>query len=292
MRYGCEKKIKAIGFINTLLLPAVVAGVVSIITGILIFNYQKRIEYEIDTKPFLKIHDFTEQAELLEDPRKALFFNLAGRNTTIHKIILHVKNKKLDQLYEISKIPGRGGGFDDSKIYVAFVRIIEQSKDYILHNLKQGVNKFRKDSLPLNVYYHANVANDFFKINLYQDPSLQEKGISLLSTVSAKILYSDFEVNSSNKIRSKKTKKHQFYHINSIPFVKILPNNIKEITINNLHGYREILDGFFERYGNNVKINYIKDEKDKFILFNTGLKLFLKEKFSNDYILNFYKQNG
>ncbi len=155
-------------------------------------------------------------------------------------------------------------------------------------DINKGINKFRKDSLPSYVDYHADISNEFFKIRFFEDQNFRKKNISIISTVYIKIFYSDLGINESNKIKSKTTKKHQFYYVNSKSLSELLPSHIKKITINNLNMHKNFLNNFFnKRESLQLDVEYTNNDKKRYILFDSGLKLYFQKDFSNEFILNF-----
>lgn len=269
-------------FIHSVLIPALVSGIISAVVGLSMYSYQSQQEYNSKHKPDVKLYDYTEEDGGYGDTIKDVFFHLAIRNSTILKINMSVDKKEfIDDIYLISMGNGRGGGFDTSKINVASVRIENDTDKYLLLDLKKGINKFRKDSIPFYVDYQDDFSNEFFRVFLRNNDK------SMTIHVSVDIEWEACDQNLGSRVRKKTVGSHEYMFVNPIPADKIIHADLKKIVANNLTGYRRILDHYFKRKYNNVEVEYRENGEDQTLVFDNGLILILNKKYSSHREMNF-----
>ena len=269
-------------FICSVLIPALVSGIISAVVGFLMYTYQSQQEYNSKYKPLVKPYDYTEEDGGYGDTIKDVFFHLAIRNSTILKISMSVDKKEfIDDMYLISMANGRGGGFDTSKINVASVRIENDTNKYLLLDLKKGINKFRKDSIPFYVDYRDDFSNEFFRVFLRKN----DKSVKI--HVSVDIEWEASDQSLGGEVRKKTVGPHEYMFVNPIPADKIIHADLKKVIANNLTGNRHILDHYFKRKYNNVEVEYRENGEDQSLVFDNGLILILNKKYSSHREMNF-----
>ena len=158
---------------------------------------------------------------------------------------------------------------------------MNNTNKYLLLDLKKGINKFRKDSIPFYVDYQDDFSNEFFRVFLRNNDK------SMTIHVSVDIEWEACDQNLGGQVRKKTVGSHEYMFVNPIPADKIIHADLKKIVANNLTGYRRILDHYFKRKYNNVEVEYRKNGEDQTLVFDNGLILILNKKYSSPREINF-----
>lgn len=267
--------------IKSVIVSAIVAGVITVLVNFLNSNYQNYQDYNSKRAPRLDLIDYTKtEGPTYPFSKKDIFFNVAIRNAHITKMKLKVVGKKHgDPLYKMILFEGGGGGGGMPQCYTAIANVEDATNEYILLDIPNSINKFRKENMPAPVFFNNNLDNFFYKISIHsKEPSFE---FSVITELEWKGVYDNSEKNNDRKIL--KVGPHKYFFLNPIELRSMISSTSKTIYIN---GFSKI-KGKIKSYLNGTKRKYrpklvFTDKfQDKYILFDNGRMFYLNSKHSH-----------
>jgi len=258
-------------YLRQYIIPAIISGIVSLLVAIVSFSYQSYRNYKEEKEPIVITTDYTNPVSNNINSNKEFFFNLSLRNTTITKVYMKVNRfEKHEPIYHID-FNGKGGGFDASKYNIVNVELLENTNEYILLDIKNGINKFKKQSLPTYVNYHNNLSNEFFRVFLKSASHHITFNTSIF--VEWTCLYDDI----SKKIHRSIIGPHSFTFLNPISVRKIIPQDCTNIFISGYTPYERSLRSYlsysFRKWNHNANIIFLNDHDKEYIKFDDKIML-------------------